>query len=152
MITLLSEDTARIHRAAQSIARKLPPSALLDTDDLANECVVRVLQGRKSITGPMLDLLRRNGWMKHCRNGESTPQRLSLGLEDMEELSIPEPSTDRVDVDHMLAGVTALQRQAITLRYLEGMTETEAARALAIPVNRFRSRLYEGLKSIRRKL
>jgi hypothetical protein len=65
-------DYASIRKAARYIARRLPRGYCLDANDLAQEAALAALRGRRSTSGPMLDLLRRQGWMTNHRAAANT--------------------------------------------------------------------------------
>lgn len=50
-----------------------------------------------------------------------------------------------------LAELSDAQREAVTLRYVEGLTRDEIAAVLELPVSVVKSRIYEGLESLRRE-
>ncbi len=61
---------AMIHKQAVKQARKFRRGASLEQGDLENEAVLHMLQGRKSIVGPMLDLMRQQGLVGNHRKSK----------------------------------------------------------------------------------
>lgn len=142
-------DYAQIQRVARIFSRRLPHWACVDAEDMAQESALSALRGRKSLTGPMQDALRKQGWIKNHRVGNPPLER--IGLDDQRHKHSPESrwSAD-VDVRSLLDRLTPKQREAVTLHHLAGMTESEMSKALAIPIPRVRDRIHNGLKNMRR--
>jgi DNA-directed RNA polymerase specialized sigma24 family protein len=137
----------RIQKVANYIARQLPPGSCLDANDLAQESALKALCGRKSRAGPMLDALRKQGWIKQYRSGSGTAR---VELNERSCSHSPESRlAARIDVGRLLIRLTPNQRQAVELHHLAGMTESEMSALLAIPVNRIRNRIHAGLKNMR---
>lgn len=134
-----------IDRLAAKMCRRLPPS--IDRRDLAQESACRMLGGRKNITGPMLDFLRREGWMKDCRSSSPALKRVGMGTLRSESREMD--ATNRIDVERLLTRTTALRAQAIRLRYLHELTETEIADRLKTNVPAIRNRIFLGIRQIR---
>lgn len=63
-----------------------------------------------------------------------------------------EKTLDRTDVQSGLAGLSDLQRQALTLVYFRGMSHRELAEALDIPLGTAKSRIRDGLTNLRTAL
>ena len=59
----------------------------------------------------------------------------------------PEPAMD--DLGRLLAALPAHQREALTLRFVDGMTLDEIAAALDIPLGTVKSRLHLGIARLR---
>lgn len=57
-----------------------------------------------------------------------------------------------VDVHALLSTLTLYQREAVVLKYLFGMTESEIARRLAVSIAVARNRADTGMRSLRRKV
>ena len=142
-------DYAYIQRVARVFCRRLPRWACLDAEDLAQESALGALRGRKSRKGPMQDALRKQGWLKQHRGaGAMTGQALN------ERTCSHSPESRLVasiDIDLLLSRLTAQQRQAVALHHLAGMTEAEMSRSLAIPIQRVKNRIHQGLKNMRRR-
>lgn len=88
----------------------------------------------------------------------SAPVRRTVSLEDA---SSPEPSTagssvevqsDAQRIPGALQGVSAEQRQVLELTFFSGLTATEIAEAVGIPVGTVKSRLRAGLSALRATL
>lgn len=59
----------------------------------------------------------------------------------------PEPGAD--DIGRILAVLPSGQREAITLRFVDGMSMKEIAEALGIPEGTVKSRLHQGIAKLR---
>lgn len=59
----------------------------------------------------------------------------------------PEPDTH--DLGKLLAGLSDHQREALTLRFVDGLTLEEIAQALAVPLGTVKSRLHLGVARLR---
>lgn len=59
----------------------------------------------------------------------------------------PEPDTH--DLGKLLAGLPDHQREALTLRFVDGLTLEEIAQALAVPLGTVKSRLHLGVARLR---
>ncbi len=59
----------------------------------------------------------------------------------------PEPDAD--DLGKLLAGLPRHQREALTLRFVDGLTLDEIAKALAVPLGTVKSRLHLGIARLR---
>lgn len=59
----------------------------------------------------------------------------------------PEPDTD--DLGRLLAGLPHHQREALTLRFVDGLTLDEIAQGLEVPLGTVKSRLHLGVARLR---
>lgn len=71
-------DIPFIQKIAAIKARGLPFFATIDADDLSQEAIMCALRGRKSIEGPMTDLLRAQGYFGSYRSGLRTLIRVPI--------------------------------------------------------------------------
>lgn len=53
------------------------------------------------------------------------------------------------DIERVLAGLPAHQREVLLLRFVDGMTMGEAALALGVPVGTVKSRIHHAIRSLR---
>ena len=141
-------DYERTVRAARWMARNLPVQCPVDWQDLAQESALEQLRGRKSVTGPMLDALRRTPLIGRSRPSE----RKDLRQADMPELSIPPHNTDGVEAERLLMLAPGPYRIALRMYFWDGMSETEIAERLRLPLHLTRWRVHEGKRIIRRRL
>ena len=127
-------DYAYLQRVAFVFCRRLPQRSCVDADDLAQE-------------GPMQDALRKQGWMKQHRGAGET---IRVVLNEGTCSHSPESRlVARIDIDLLLNRLTPHQKQAVALHHLAGMTEAEMSKSLAIPIQRVKNRIYQGLKNMR---
>jgi len=140
-------DYAYLQRVALVFCRRLPQWSCVDAEDLAQESALGALRGRKSRKGPMQDALRKQGWMKQHRGaGETIRVVLNEGTCSHSPESI---LVAKIDIDLLLNRLTPHQKQAVALHHLAGMTEAEMSRSLAIPIQRVKNRIHQGLKNMR---
>ena len=132
-----------VRSVARRFARRTPS---LSEDDLEQEALLAMLRGRKSITGPMQDIQRRE-WMGSRRKNE---KRVSL-----DELTGFRSSHERqaivnIDLTRMLGKISARQREAVTLRYLVGMSQEELADELGVRKDAAANRVHQGMQNLRK--
>ena len=140
-------DYAYLQRVARAFCRRLPQWVCLDAEDLAQESALGALRGRKSRKGPMQDALRRQGWMKQHRSGG---EMIRVALNERAYSHSPESRlVARIDIELLLSRLTPHQREAVALHHLAGMTEAEMSKSLAIPIQRVKNRIHQGLKHMR---
>lgn len=140
-------DYAHLQRVARIFCRRLPQWACVDAEDLAQESALGALRGRKSRKGPMQDALRKQGWMKQHR---SAGELIRVSLNEHANVHSPENRlVAGIDIDLLLSRLTPHQKQAVALHHLAGMTEAEMSRWLAIPIQRVKNRIHQGLKNMR---
>lgn len=155
-------DYSNIRRAADRLYSRLPRGVGIDADDLAQEAVLAGLRGRKSRDWPMIDLLRKQGWMRQhrCnykgRRPVSFPERHndrfkrsfarenSYGAVHLEQAWIA-----AVDVYTLLDRLDPRQKEAIRLHYLVGMTAPEIAIELGLSPSLAAARIGNGMKNMR---
>ncbi len=124
---------------ARARARGLSP--VLSAEDLEQESHMAALRGRRSITGPMSDLKDREFRIS---------KRRPLSVRD--ERSHESAVIAKVDLDRLFATLTNLQKQAIVLHYLIGMTEGELANHLGVSVPVVRDRYKSGFRTLRKRV
>lgn len=144
-------DYERICRVAHKHARKLP---FTDWRDLAQEAALATLSGRKSIDGPMLDWLRRQGWITNHRSASVNPgwERVSFHGNLPNTPSGESRVIALVDLQHLLGRLTPKRRTAIVLQHIVGMTEGEILKAFGTPLVSHRNRQYLGILELKRMI
>ena len=144
------------HRRIYGLALRLTGN-IGDAEDVVQDVFFRVL---KSETVP--DNFR--AWIyKICRNRSLDVQRAAARRRDDQSL----PAASYVDAgltgalthlvqqeqrDHLkvlIDGLPETQREALILRYGEGLSRGEIAEVLEIPVERVKSQLFHGLEKLR---
>jgi RNA polymerase sigma factor (sigma-70 family) len=95
-------------------------------------------------------LRSRRGRLRRSRSEEDAAMLRSA------ESVVPEPGAGGPalgeDLDRELAALSAGQRQAVVLRYLEGRSEKEAAEVAGVPVGTLSRRASDGLERLRARL
>lgn len=138
-------------RVARSMAHRLRLAGVtVDAEDLVQESLLEQLRGRKSVSWPMVDYLRKQGWIGQHRCGRDNPVRVqmpSLGRESHEGEVLR-----KILAEELLELASPLNREAIRLRYFEEMGEAELAATLNTTVVVVRGRVWCGLNQIRRRL
>lgn len=137
-----------INRIAKIKAKKLPPWALVDADDLAQESIVHALHGRKSIDGPMKDLMRKQG-----RFGDTRCSPASFQIHK-DSTALRSPShlnrvISRVDIERLLSKLPPRRRQYIQLHYLDGMSVSETAEAMGTNSRHVSVMCWLGMRSLK---
>lgn len=130
-------------------------------DDLAQECFVEVWQQRKSYVaqGKFPSYLFRIA-ANRCKNQRRREQRQQALTEaSAREAHAEPPSSERFAVrqrhqrlQHGLAKLPELQREAVLLRYSAELDYAEIADLLGVPEPTLRSRVFSGLMKLRRLL
>ena len=132
-----------------------------DAADVAQEAFLHVLEkaGTLQLTGqlttylyPVVTRLARRAREKAGRfqsDGDALEGALAgLAAARVRDASLGEAER-LADLEGALLTLPALQREAVVLRHLEGLTVTETAMALGIPEGTVRSRVHGGIHNLR---
>ena len=88
-----------------------------------------------------------------ARNAAISVQRKAGGLslaDDVAPHTLPAPPSREADgIDGLLDELPAGQREALTLRFVDGLTLAEIAQALDIPLGTVKSRLHLGIAALK---
>ena len=88
-----------------------------------------------------------------ARNATISAQRKASGLPLAGEVTpddLPAPPAREADgIGGLLADLPAGQREALTLRFVDGLTLVEIARALDVPLGTVKSRLHLGIAALK---
>ena len=122
-----------------------------DAADAMQECILHAWQRR----GSLREASKMDGWMmrilvNECRNIQRQRQRVT----PMEDFSLI-PAPERDDMREVYRAISALPeslRLPLCLKYLEDLSEKEAAQALGLTVTTFKSRLHRARKLLRKSL
>jgi RNA polymerase sigma factor (sigma-70 family) len=142
---------ALLRALAPYVGRICGAIALDDGDDAMQETMIRLLKGIRWLRDPAA----LHGWVRRIAVREALKlARTRHTLVPVERL--PEPLDGiapelRVEVADTLRQLTPEQRAILFLRELEGLTETEAAALLDIPVGTAKSRLHRARQAFRRR-
>ena len=88
--------------------------------------------------------------INECRNIQRARMR-TVPVEDFPDVPAPERE-DLTEVAEAIAALPEKLRLPLLLKYLQGFSEQEGARALRVPVTTFRSRLHRARTTLRERL
>ncbi len=107
---------------------------------------------RGTAAGLIFTVARRRA-VDAIRHEESMRRKAAmLGIDPAREPAVDATGAvdDHVLVEHLMTGLTQLERQAVRLTYWEGLSGEELAEALGIKVNTGKTRKHDGLMRMRR--
>jgi RNA polymerase sigma-70 factor (ECF subfamily) len=148
---LLEIEIPRLRRYARALTRNATRA-----DDLVQSCLMRAI-AKQHLWQPGTDL---RAWLftilhnQHVNDvRRSVREGVSVPIEDMAPVLTVHPKATAVlqlrDLEAAIALLPEEQRQAILLISLEGMSYTQAAEILSIPVGTVRSRISRGRDQLR---
>ncbi|QKG25564.1 RNA polymerase sigma factor [Actinomadura verrucosospora] len=126
---------------APYVRRLCGPIALQDAPDAAQETLIAVMRGLKTLRDPAALL----GWVRVIAVREAVrAARQSARSVPAEPADLPAPGDPSLaaDVRDVLDRLPPEQRAVLVLRDLEGLDEATAARMLRVPEGTVRSRLF----------
>ena len=145
------------------IATRLTGNAI-DGEDIAQETIVRVLTkahtykpGKPArawlmavLYNRVRDWARRNNvrWALSVHDAEDGPQGVDVPDRDPTAAEVQEAGERSAAVQAALLKLTAIEREVIVLRDLEGLSPAEAAAVLEITVEKVGSRLHRARKRL----
>jgi RNA polymerase sigma-70 factor (ECF subfamily) len=135
----------RLRRFARTITRNHD-----DADDLVQISVERALQRHEqwrpdSRREGWLFGVMRNVWIDEVR---ARPRRDRVFVAEGEPVGAGDDQADALGVQTALLALPDEQRMALTLVLIEGLSYTEAAEALELPVDTLMSRLARGREAL----
>lgn len=145
----------------RSVARRrasLLKGGLVEVGDLENEAIVRALAGRQSNDGPMQDLMRRQGWMKNYRSGNSNHrqydlQRVALNSKRPHKvIKAPRPARAIPDVERAVSRLTVRYIMVLRMRYWYGMEQKAIGRAMGFGESRANAIEKSAIKQLKEAL
>ena len=126
-----------------------------DAEDLAQEALIRAYRALCEYEPDRIRALRLRGWMwtialnlgrNHARDRARRPT--PVRLEDRHGVEDPEPP-DAVAWDRRLAALGAVQRRAVVLRHVVGLSPAEIAEATGRPEGTVKADVSRGLTRLR---
>jgi len=128
-----------------------------DAEDVVQEVFARALESRAVPDQFRAWLYRvaRNLCLNRLRAGRvrgeaPLPTSLDLAADQTGDLSRLVKVEEREALVELLERLSEAQREALLLRYVEGLGREEIALVLELPVSVVKARLYEGVASLRR--
>lgn len=134
--------TDMLYRLAWSILR-----ADADAQDAVQTALMRTWEKRAGIRPETLRAYMTRTLINECRNIQRSRHRI-VPVEELPPIPAEQPQ-DMREVYEAIAALPEMLRLPLYLKYLEDMSEKEAARALRIPVSTFKSRLHRARKQLR---
>jgi RNA polymerase sigma factor (sigma-70 family) len=107
-------------------------------------------RGEASLTTWVLRIGRNQAWTR--RRGSKTRQAREVSLEAFKLDPPAREEPDRRELDHALARLPGVQREAVLLFYLEGLSVEEVARTTGRPANTIKSDLLRARAKLREHL
>jgi RNA polymerase sigma-70 factor (ECF subfamily) len=134
------------------VGRICGPIALQDGPDAAQEAMIKILRGIRTLRDP--DALY--GWVRVIAVREAVriakhKQKMNTTPRDVEDLTLPgnDPQL-AVDIADTLTRLTPEHRAVLVLRDLEGLDEGQVSEILAVRPGTVRSRLFRARTSFRK--
>lgn len=130
----------------------------VDADELVQDIWLRVLQG----IGRLQDPGKFRPWLfgiAHRRLMDEMRSRYTRSIDDGADLDLlaadmPDPDRDLIarELERGMANLTADDRDALSLFYLEELSLAETAQALGVPIGTVKSRLFHARQMLRQQL
>jgi RNA polymerase sigma-70 factor, ECF subfamily len=128
-------------------------------EEVVQECFVRLWRtaGRfdsaRGGVGTYLFVIARSVAVDVRRRSANRPLgKLPEGTEPVSDDDIEERITQRIAVREALASLSPAHQEVITLAHEEGLTQSEIADRLAIPLGTVKTRMFHGLRALRAAL
>jgi len=125
-------------------------------EEVVQECFVRLWRtaGRfdstRASVGTYLFVIARSVAVDVRRRSASRPLAvLPEGTEPADHDDIEERVTQRLSIRAALASLSPAHREVIMLAHDDGLTQTEIAERLAIPLGTVKTRMFHGLRALR---
>jgi RNA polymerase sigma factor (sigma-70 family) len=140
-------DYDQICRVARRLGR--PP---FDWRDLAQESALHALLGRKSIKGPMQDLIRRHALIGWYRSGYVNKHRCVSGTPATWVSTNPDAFSLPIimpRLQHLIDELPVQQRRVLRLQYWSGLRQAEIAEQLGLTQARISQIHTEAIQRLR---
>lgn len=127
-------------------------------DDIAQDVWVRVARNIRAVRDgtrwrAWLFTIARRVWMDRLRAQYARPPEGDVDVADVPDASVDDSRADDLEAMHFeLARLPAIDREAVTLFYLQELSLDEVAEVLAVPVGTVKSRLFRARRLLRRGL
>lgn len=127
-------------------------------EDLAGEVVLKVMRSIAGQTGsfePWLYRVAKNVLVDRARRAQARPE-LPLDDEMLDTMSSPESVSDSVarqlDIEHGLAQLTEDQRELLTLKFIQGLSNAEIGEVTGRNADAVRALQFRALTALRQVL
>lgn len=127
-------------------------------EDLAGEVVLKVMRSIAGQTGsfePWLYRVAKNVLVDHARRAQARPES-PLGDEMLDTMTSPESVSDGVarqlDIEHGLAQLTEDQRELLTLKFIQGLSNAEIGEVTGRNSDAVRALQFRALTALREVL
>lgn len=137
--------TTMLYRLAWSMLR-----CDADAQDAVQTALLRTWEKRAGIRPEALRTYMTRTLVNECRNIQRKQRRV-IPVEELPQEAAPE-TQPMGEVYAAIAALPELLRLPLYLKYLEDLSEKEAAGVLRIPVSTFKSRLHRARKQLRQTL
>jgi RNA polymerase sigma factor (sigma-70 family) len=138
-----------IETLAPYVSRLCGPIALRDGQDAAQEALLAIFRGLRTLRDPLALL----GWVRAITVREAVKVANRTAMTIPAELSDVPAKGDPMlaaDVQDVLRRLSPEHRAVLTLRDLEGLGEEAVSALLAVPAGTVRSRLFRARNSFRK--
>ena len=125
-------------------------------EDVTQEVFLRLARGRKRFRrrGKLRTLLYQItlNTCREARRSRARAGRLAHSLEDVSHRSAPPPDPRLADLSRALDVLSERQREAVVLRFFEGLDTRETARVMGCREGSVKSHLHRAIAALRRAL
>lgn len=139
------ESTAMLYKLAYSLLH-----CDADAQDAVSQTLLRTWEKRAGIRDASLRAYMTRTLINECHNIQRQRGRVEY-VEEYPPIAAPQMQENR-EVYEAIAALPEKLRLPVYLKYLEDLSEAEAAQALRIPVTTFKGRLHRARMQLRRIL
>lgn len=139
------ENLSMFYKLAYSLLR-----SDADAQDAVQQMLLRTWEKRSGVKDASMRAYMTRALINECHNIQRQRKRIEY-MDEYPETAAPQDADVR-EVYDAIASLPEKLRLPIYLRYLEGFSDAEAAKALRIPVTTLRGRLHRARVSLRAML
>lgn len=134
-----------LYKLAVSILRHGP-----DAQDAVQQALLKTWERRASIREDSFRAYLTRVVINECRNIQR--HRMRVAPQELPTLAAPEAPEEHRELYEAISALPERYQLPIMLKYLNGLSEKEAASTLKIPVTAFKSRLHRARKALKEQL